>query len=739
MEIAELGTSAGVNIFFALLFFLLYSIFRKQHGNAGVYFTRHVLRERKRANAAGEENDSFSLDSLVPSAGWVKRAWDPTEQDILKSSGVDAVVFLRIFIFCMRFFVICTVVGFGILAPLNFTDNYLDNNPSEKERHQYGTLEKLTILNISYGSMRLWIHFAVLYFISLSAYALLYIEFKHVANLRLEYLATVLPQPDQFTVLVQAIPKPDNEELSYSDNVDYFFRRFHPIDYLSHHMVYKSGHVTSLLNELEKLKLKIFELKQKPPNQRRPSRTGFCGLYGPIKDPIEAHMEKLEDVHRQVRQCQMEFRQKKKEVPTAFVTVKTRWGAAVTAQTQQSVNPLQWATQWAPEPQDMDWGNLEIPYNQLFFRAIVSAVLAIAVTVIYYPITFAVKFLENLDTVKKFLPQIIIDNVLSIPAVKTFVQGYLPALLLSLILYICPTIFYFLSRLEGHPSYSHHERKAASKMFTLLAGNIFLAAVLGGSLISISEDFTQDPKSIPKRLAEAVPVQANFFITYIMTTGWAGMPLEILQSGSLVLNFLKRNTVEKKKPLLDSVLSLPYFRTLPTVLFFVLLGLVYSIINPLILPFLLIYFVLGYIVFRNQVLHVYEPSYETGGQYWPEIHSRTIGCIVFMQVLFIGMFSLKGLGSASLGCIPLPFLTWLFHAHCRQRFLPIFHNFNLESTMKKDIDDEESGRKDEILNSIRDAYMHPALRHVDLNVDHNSKTERLLPESSAFIEPEVSV
>jgi hypothetical protein len=135
---------------------------------------------------------------------------------------------------------------------------------------------------------RLWIHFAVLYFISFSAYALLYIvrvshlnlyfifslsiglfefhgleanffghdlyfgvfhvqEFKHIANLRLDYLANVLPQPDQFTVLVQAIPAPENEELSYSDNVDYFFRRFHPIEYLSHHMVYKSSYVTSLL------------------------------------------------------------------------------------------------------------------------------------------------------------------------------------------------------------------------------------------------------------------------------------------------------------------------------------------------------------------------------------------------------------------------------------------------------------------------------------------------------------
>lgn len=54
----------------------------------------------------------------------------------------------------MRFFTICTVVGFGVLAPLNFTDTYLADNPSEQAEHQYGTLEKLTILNISYGSIR---------------------------------------------------------------------------------------------------------------------------------------------------------------------------------------------------------------------------------------------------------------------------------------------------------------------------------------------------------------------------------------------------------------------------------------------------------------------------------------------------------------------------------------------------------------------------------------------------------
>ncbi len=50
----------------------------------------------------------------------------------------------------MRFFSICTLVGCGILAPLNFNDTYLKDHPSEKN----GSLDKLTILNISQGSSR---------------------------------------------------------------------------------------------------------------------------------------------------------------------------------------------------------------------------------------------------------------------------------------------------------------------------------------------------------------------------------------------------------------------------------------------------------------------------------------------------------------------------------------------------------------------------------------------------------
>lgn len=111
-------------------------------------------------------------------------------------------------------------------------------------------------------------------------------------------------------------------------------------------------------------------------------------------------------------------------------------------------------------------------------------------------------------------------------------------------------------------------------------------------VILTCSSFDDDICSIP---------QAYFFMTYIMTTGWAGFPLEILQSSVLILNYMKRMMVDRSRPLLSDVWSLPYYRYVPNVLLFIFLGLTYSIITPLLLPFLLVYFVLGYIVFRNQV------------------------------------------------------------------------------------------------------------------------------------------
>ena len=91
-------------------------------------------------------------------------------------------------------------------------------------------------------------------------------------------------------------------------------------------------------------------------------------------------------------------------MPAAFVSFKTRWGAAVCAQTQQSRNPTIWLTEWAPEPRDIYWDNLAIPYVELTIRRLLMAVAVFFLTFFFMiPIAF-VQSIANIDGIEKVLP-----------------------------------------------------------------------------------------------------------------------------------------------------------------------------------------------------------------------------------------------------------------------------------------------------------------------------------------------
>lgn len=93
MILSALLTSVGINVALCFLFFILYSILRNRPSNADLYIPRLV------AEGNFQEEDEFSVGRLLSSVKWVKRAWQPSEDELLSNSGLDAVVFMRIFIF----------------------------------------------------------------------------------------------------------------------------------------------------------------------------------------------------------------------------------------------------------------------------------------------------------------------------------------------------------------------------------------------------------------------------------------------------------------------------------------------------------------------------------------------------------------------------------------------------------------------------------------------------------------
>lgn len=93
MLVSALVTSVGINSGLCILFFTLYSILRKQPSNYEVYIPRLL------AEGSSKRRSGFNLERLIPSPGWVSRAWKLSEEDLLLSTGLDAVVFMRIITF----------------------------------------------------------------------------------------------------------------------------------------------------------------------------------------------------------------------------------------------------------------------------------------------------------------------------------------------------------------------------------------------------------------------------------------------------------------------------------------------------------------------------------------------------------------------------------------------------------------------------------------------------------------
>ncbi|MBD4020068.1 hypothetical protein GUI04_13840, partial [Xanthomonas citri pv. citri] len=81
--------------------------------------------------------------------------------------------------------------------------------------------------------------------------------------------------------------------------------------------------------------------------------------------------------------------------------------------------------------------------------------------------------------------------------------------------------------------------------------------------------------------------------------------------------------------------------TEPRMQLYFLLGLVYSTVTPILLPFIIVFFAFAYLVFRHQVINVYDQKYESAASYWPDVHRRILIGLMISQFLLMGLLSTK--------------------------------------------------------------------------------------------------
>ena len=90
----SLFASAAINIGLAFIVLSLFSILKKQPSTAPIYYARR-LSKRHHIHF----HRSLSFCRFLPSVSWIPRAFRVTEDEILETGGLDALVIIRLFKF----------------------------------------------------------------------------------------------------------------------------------------------------------------------------------------------------------------------------------------------------------------------------------------------------------------------------------------------------------------------------------------------------------------------------------------------------------------------------------------------------------------------------------------------------------------------------------------------------------------------------------------------------------------
>ncbi|KAJ4981521.1 hypothetical protein NE237_032358 [Protea cynaroides] len=722
--IGDIGLAAAINILSAFAFFLAFALLRIQPINDRVYFPKWYLRSLRsspsHSGASIRKIVNLDFRSYVRFLNWMPDALQMPEPELIQHAGLDSAVYLRIYLLGLKIFVPITFLAFAILVPVNWTDDALSNS-----KVTFSNIDKLAISNIRTGSERFWAHLVMAYVFTFWTCYVLQKEYATVAAMRLHFLASGERRPDQYTVLVRNVP-PDPDE-SVSELVEHFFLVNHPGHYLTHQVVYDANKLAKLVEDKKKMQnwLDFYQLKYSRNKSQKPSmKTGFLGLWGERVDAIDFYISKIDQQSKDIEAERERIRKSPESImPAAFVSFKSQWGTAVCAQTQQSRNPTIWLTEWAPEPRDVYWENLAIPYISLTVRKLIIVVAFFFLTFFFMiPIAF-VQSLANIEGIEKAAP--FLRPIIEKKLIKSFIQGFLPGIVLKIFLILLPTILMIMSKIEGFISISALERKAAAKYYVFIFVNVFLGSIIAGTAFEQLDTFIhQSANEIPKTIGVSIPMKATFFITYIMVDGWAGIAGEIFRLKPLIIfhlkNFFLVKTEKDREEAMDPG-SLGFNTGEPQIQFYFLLGLVYAVVTPFLLPFIIIFFGLAYVVFRHQIINVYNQEYESSAAFWPDVHGRIITALIVSQLLLMGLLSTKGAAQSTPLLIALPVLTIWFNRFCKGRYEPAFVIYPLQEAMMKDTLERAKEPNLNLKGYLENAYIHPVFKGEDDDTDEVTK------------------
>ena len=352
-------------------------------------------------------------------------------------------------------------------------------------------------------------------------------------------------------------------------------------------------------------------------------------------------------------------------------------------------------------PDDVIWDNLSVSWWERYLRSGVVLIACIAMIVFYaIPVTFT-SLLSKLSTFEQWKPFAFLATWPNV--VINIIQGVLPPLLLSIILSLVPIIFGLLVKQQGVSTGTARELGIQQWYFIFLFIQVFLVVTITGGLVSFITAFAKNPSGVVGTLANNLPQASTYFFSYLLIQALSNSAGSILQVGVLVSWFLLApvldSTARAKWRRQTSLQNFTWGSFFPPFTNFAVIGLVYSVIAPLILVFMVIIFAVFWIVYRYNVLYVYQFHNDTGGLLFPVAVNQLFAGLYTMELCLIGFFLLARNPGGNVACLPQAaimivalVLTVLYQWALNGAFQPLFRYLPITLEDEAVIRDEEFAR-----------------------------------------------
>ncbi|KAF4124850.1 calcium permeable stress-gated cation channel [Geosmithia morbida] len=429
--------------------------------------------------------------------------------------------------------------------------------------------------------------------------------------------------------------------------------------------------------------------------QQRPYHRPIAN-YGRRIDTIRWTRRRLIELNRDIAQMRKKLKspncKTSNTLPAAFVEFDSQEAAQAAHQSLTHHQPLHMAPRLiGVRPDEVVWETLRMRWWERIMRRFLVQGFIVAAIIFWSIPSAVVGIISNVESLSSMFPWL--NWILDLPSlILGLLTGFVPALALSFFMALVPVIMRKCARAAGVPVHSMVELFTQTAYFAFQVVQVFLITTLTSAASSAFFKILMDPVSAKDVLAQNLPKASNFYISYILIQCLANSGTQILQPFQLMRQGILSHVAQTPRGrhrAWHTMIPPRWGRDFPVFANLGVIALAYTCIAPLILAFAGLGMGFTHIVWRYNLIYVYEADMDSKGLFYPRALNHLIVGLYLAEICLIGLFFLNGATGPGVLIIMLFVFTGLIQYSISQAIGPLLQNLPQTLKLEEDIQDEE--------------------------------------------------